>query len=342
MQYVPVKLRKDLNIGALYAVHYLELLQDFSFPGETHEFWELVYVDQGEVIVTSAEKEFSMARGSLFFHAPGEFHAMHSGGQKAANVMILNFECRSKFMERFAGKYFRSLTDTQRELLRAILNESRKAFSSRLDDPYDNSLVRAKDAPFGSEQLLAIFLTELLLNLYRQMEIHINLDEKLGAVPMLDAIISYMEGHLTGKLTLKQLADEFHISTSYIQRLFSQYKKVGAIHYFTAMKIERAKQLLREKNRNISQISEMLGYDNTYYFCNQFKKFTGKSSIVTVKMNGKKELIDIKIDIKEIEPDEVELLQDMITVAFNDAMKQIDKDTESKMGKYTQGMPGLF
>ena len=32
----------------------------------------------------------------------------------------------------------------------------------------------------------------------------------------------------------------------------------------------------------------------------------------------------------------------MITVAFNDAMKQIDKETESKMGKYTQGMPGLF
>ena len=72
------------------------------------------------------------------------------------------------------------------------------------------------------------------------------------------------------------------------------------------------------------------------------KEFIGKSSIVTVKMNGKKELIDVKIDVEEIETDDVELLQDMITVAFNDAMKQIDKETESKMGKYTQGMPGLF
>lgn len=72
------------------------------------------------------------------------------------------------------------------------------------------------------------------------------------------------------------------------------------------------------------------------------KEFTGKSSIVTVKMNGKKELLDVKIDMEAIEADDVELLQDMITVAFNDAMKQIDKETESKMGKYTQGMPGLF
>lgn len=72
------------------------------------------------------------------------------------------------------------------------------------------------------------------------------------------------------------------------------------------------------------------------------KEFTGKSSIVTVKMNGKKELLDVKINIEKIEEDDVELLQDMITVALNDAMRQIDKETESKMGKYTQGIPGLF
>ena len=71
-------------------------------------------------------------------------------------------------------------------------------------------------------------------------------------------------------------------------------------------------------------------------------EFIGKSSIVTVKMNGKKELLDVKIDMEKIEEDDVELLQDMIMVAINDAMKQIDKETESKMGAYTKGMPGLF
>lgn len=71
-------------------------------------------------------------------------------------------------------------------------------------------------------------------------------------------------------------------------------------------------------------------------------EFIGKSSIVTVKMNGKKELLDVKIDMEQLESDDIELLQDMIIVAINDAIKQIDKETESKMGAYTKGMPGLF
>jgi len=71
-------------------------------------------------------------------------------------------------------------------------------------------------------------------------------------------------------------------------------------------------------------------------------EFTGKSSIVTVKMSGSRELKDVKIDLEKIDQDDIELLQDMIVVAVNDAINQINKETETKMGKYTQGMPGLF
>ncbi len=71
-------------------------------------------------------------------------------------------------------------------------------------------------------------------------------------------------------------------------------------------------------------------------------KFTGKSSIVTVVMNGQKKLESVKIDSKSMDQDEIEMLEDMIMVAINDAMKQIDKVTEEKMGVYTKGMPGLF
>ena len=70
------------------------------------------------------------------------------------------------------------------------------------------------------------------------------------------------------------------------------------------------------------------------------KIFTGTSSFVTVNVKGTKEIVDIKIDEKEI--DDIEMLQDMLVVAINNAMKEIDKETEAKMGKYTQGMPGLF
>ena len=70
--------------------------------------------------------------------------------------------------------------------------------------------------------------------------------------------------------------------------------------------------------------------------------FEGKSSFVTVKMNGKKEIVDVRIFIDEIDKDDVELLQDMVMIAVNDAIKQINEVTEKELGAYTKGMPGLF
>ncbi len=69
--------------------------------------------------------------------------------------------------------------------------------------------------------------------------------------------------------------------------------------------------------------------------------FEGTSSIVSVKMKGTKELISVAIT-EMVDMDDREMLEDMIVVAINDAMKKIDQEVEDKLGKYTQGMPGLF
>lgn len=72
------------------------------------------------------------------------------------------------------------------------------------------------------------------------------------------------------------------------------------------------------------------------------KVFTGKSSLVSITMTGDKKVTGVDIDMDSIESDDKEMLQDMIMLAVNDAITQIDKETEEKMGKYTQGLPGLF
>ena len=72
------------------------------------------------------------------------------------------------------------------------------------------------------------------------------------------------------------------------------------------------------------------------------KVFTGKSSLVTVTMTGDKKVTGVDINMDSIDSDDKEMLEDMIMLAVNDAITQIDKETEAKMGKYTQGLPGLF
>lgn len=70
--------------------------------------------------------------------------------------------------------------------------------------------------------------------------------------------------------------------------------------------------------------------------------FESSTSFLTVKANGNKIITSVKINAETLEKEDIEMLEDMIQVAVNDINKQIDKVTEQKMGKYTQGMPGLF
>lgn len=72
------------------------------------------------------------------------------------------------------------------------------------------------------------------------------------------------------------------------------------------------------------------------------KVFEGKSSLVTVTMTGDKKTQSVKINADEIGSDDIEMLEDMILLAFNDVISKIEKETNDKMGKYTQGLPGLF
>jgi hypothetical protein len=65
-------------------------------------------------------------------------------------------------------------------------------------------------------------------------------------------------------------------------------------------------------------------------------------SFVSIKAKGSKKIESIKIDMDSLEKDDIEVLEDLIQVAINELMNNIDKETERKMGKFSQCMPGLF
>lgn len=71
---------------------------------------------------------------------------------------------------------------------------------------------------------------------------------------------------------------------------------------------------------------------------------TSGGGAVTVKMSGKKVLEEIKIKPEVVDADDVEMLEDLILVAVNDALKKVDDINQSKMSQLTGGMniPGLF
>ena len=68
--------------------------------------------------------------------------------------------------------------------------------------------------------------------------------------------------------------------------------------------------------------------------------FTAENGLVKVTMKGSKRIEKIEIQKDDdISKDDIEMLEDMIMLAVNDALGQIDKETEEKLGKYTKGLP---
>ncbi len=74
-------------------------------------------------------------------------------------------------------------------------------------------------------------------------------------------------------------------------------------------------------------------------------EYEGNSSLVNVKINGKYEVLNVKINLPDgeaIEADDRDMLEDMFMVAMNEAIKKVNSDKEKKMGKYGQGLAGLM
>ena len=63
---------------------------------------------------------------------------------------------------------------------------------------------------------------------------------------------------------------------------------------------------------------------------------------VKVKVSGKKEIVAVTIDPEVVDPDDVEMLEDLIMAATNEALRKVEEETNAVMSKLTGGMPGMF
>lgn len=67
MTYIETKLKREIVIDSIITIHYFEYMRDFVFRGESHDFWEFMYVDKGSVIVQGGEQQFTLHAGDIIF-----------------------------------------------------------------------------------------------------------------------------------------------------------------------------------------------------------------------------------------------------------------------------------
>lgn len=275
--YIRTPLRKVIEIDYLISVHYFEFSKNHIFEGEAHDFWELVYVDKGEVIAIAEENTFILKKGDMIFHKPNEWHNLLANGITAPNVIIVAFNCPSEAMHYFDDKILH-VNDEIRELLTTIIQEGFNAFSSDLGDPYLMQLIPSENAVFGSEQLLLIALEKMMIDMIRlghSLEVPLKTTSYIREYAnneKLNIVIRFMQEHLADKLTLEDICHSTLLSRSSLQKLFKEQVGVSVMDFFIKLKIDEAKILIREGNHNFSQIAEKLGYNSIHYFSRSFKQ----------------------------------------------------------------------
>ncbi len=280
MSYTPTHLHRDIAIDTIYTVHYFEYAKDYVFEGERHDFWELLYVDKGEVEVMADSTGYRIRRGEIIFHKPNEFHNVFANGVVAPNLVVVSFGCDSPAMQYFEGKVLQT-DEVERELLARLVNEARDAFSSPLDEPETTGLIRASSSALGSEQMVGMLLEQMLIRMARRgaersEKMHISSTvKKRSDHDLVQRVITYMEENLSGNLTFTDVCRYSAQSATNLKTIFKSVTGYGVMEYYRGLKIDQAKVLLREGNGNITQVAEQLGYASVHYFSRYFKQATG-------------------------------------------------------------------
>lgn len=284
MNYKSINLKTTFSIDELYTIHYFEYMSDFSFAGESHDFWEFICVDKGEVNILMDKTHRVLKKGEIAFHKPNEFHKVKATGDSAPNLVVISFQCHDPVMDFFKDKVLK-IDESERNLLADIIIEARQVFSCRLDDPYLTLMTRRDFEILGSEQLIKLYLEQFLIHLLRRYSTPISLAKINSRMPskatklksdteIFNRIVSYMELNLSTHITVDQICKDNIIGRSQLQKLFQEKTGLGVIEYFLNLKIETAKHMIRTGKMNFTQISEQLGYTSIHYFSRQFKKIT--------------------------------------------------------------------
>lgn len=274
MSYIIKPIRKIIDVKSIVTILYYELSKDFDYAGESHDFWEMVYVDKGEIVATSDGVRHIVPQGSAIFHKPNEFHRLAANGTIAPNVFIITFVCTSRDMQFFNEK-ITEIPAKLRSYIADIIDERHIIRS----DPPGTDTVNGRAVGIASEQMVKLYLEQFLILLLRGEETakpdRFSAEREDWDNQLVNDMIHYLQEHIYQELSVSDLCRRFCYSKTQLSKVFKEATGSTIMDYYTRLKIKEAKDMIREGNLNFSQIAVQLSFDNPQYFSRTFKRIAG-------------------------------------------------------------------
>ena len=251
--------RQPFQILCFRTLSEYRLDQDHLFLGESHNFWELTMILEGEIEAVTGDKVYLLEPGNLMFCPPMMFHSSRSTGSRC-HLLNISFETVGAMPPILKEGIFR-LSPAEISELKNIIYRLRNAY---LQDVLDEDM--------GAEATSS--LTSFILRLPRSHRPHNQLSNSRSS-RLYQQVIETMQQTLYDNLTVAEIARRNAISATTLKDLFRNYAGVGPKKYYSDMRGVEALRLLSE-GMDISEISEKMNYSSTGYFSNVFKKQFGE------------------------------------------------------------------
>ena len=257
--------------------------RSFQIPVQWHDEFEIIYVRSGFLAVSISGESYIGKTGDAFVVSPGNLHLM---GSQTGTVDYYTFL--------FPLKYISFRTDDMLdEKLLEPLNSGHLMICPRVKDTAKElceqliEIYEAKkdesESKITTQVRTKIILLQFILEMWKKGFVIEN--DTSGRNTVEKEMVSYIQQNFTGKISLREFGEQFHLSEKYISRYFKEHFHITLSQYVTYLRLEHAKQLLQDTDIPVTDVAMQSGYQNVSYFIRSFQKAYAVSPLKYRKNN---------------------------------------------------------
>jgi len=251
----PLTMEPGLTVQRIYTLMHQEQPKGFYFHGESHSPYELVYMNRGSMHCILNGRKLTLQPNDVLVIPPDCYHVQYSDPDTQAAFTIVSFDMACRDSSLLEARIFRATPEMIRQL-------------HLLPDLAQNADLC----------VLELCRTLLLLQSLAHSEAgSADAGAAHHANDIVNQAIRYIDANLGSRLTVETVAKGINISAPHLYNRFHQQLKMGPAAYIRKTRLEESRKMIRQGDRTIGQIAQLLGFSTLQLFSSNFKAYFGYS-----------------------------------------------------------------
>lgn len=271
MNYTPVKVYSLLSVRNLYTIYHLTFKNDYVFPGESHNFWELDYFMDGEAGITSGEKIYECRKGDMVVHRPNVFHTAWSYSPYPYEVFTISFDGSGFENIMPGGKIMLNANEIYN--IKRIIEEIPAMFEGY--DVNEYAQLSSTSAPDDiGYQIIKSHLELLCLSIGRRGAEAVGEASQTNKSMRYSEIVSYMKENIDRNLSVEDICHDIYETPGTLKAIFKLFTGGGVMKYFNHLRCEHCVRLIRS-GLTMKEIADKMNFSSQFYLTYFIKRETG-------------------------------------------------------------------